>query len=332
MKSYSITDLWCFIEEKTDDDLLFESEAFFETGNGHLKQQANFEEFYSGKTVRGSFVEGIDYEDPNLQKAWKEPFNPDLKQIINSPDWTPVIVRLNDEVLDLKTWEIINYKRTFNMHEACIERTFEAISPKAHHISVTIKRILCLAEPEIAAISYCVKSLNFEGRISFMPLVQGNLQNEPGLANELQWNVLQTRTLQETAHLWIQIKHIKFQTATAIAYNFYKNNEQLNLIPTKIEKEKTAGFSIGTDVRTGDTLCLNKFIAVVTSAQYPSLEITEKACSKASEAKAKGWNRLYDEHRTTWEQKWFYTDFQDGDYSEKSHLKKYKYFRDIFTK
>ena len=294
MKSYLKTDPWCIIQEGFNTNNQLASNRIFSIGNGYIKQNGNFEEFFSGKSVLGSYIKGLEISEETTTDEYK----------INSPNWTGIIVRLNDEMLDLATWEVENFQRTLNMHDGLLERTFNATTAKGHSIQVSVKRFLSMAEKEIGAISYSIKSINFEGRISFMPIIDGEIKEDQMTDYESLWNILQSKTQQDVAHLWNQIKLKDFHVCSALSYVLYKNNEKVKLNPTKIEKEKIAGFSMGTDVRSGDTVCLNKYVAIVSSLNYPRQLLTEKACNLALEVKQKGWNQLFEEHAAVWAEKW----------------------------
>jgi len=308
MNKYLQTDPWCIIEEGFHVNKQLASESIFSLGNGHIGQRANFEEYYSGETMLGSYIAGIYYPEKAERGNWKNGYSETNDRIINAPNWTAISVRLNDDRLDLAEWDIRNFRRVLNMREGFLERTFEAISSKGHRIQVSVKRFLSMAETEVGAISYSVKSLNYEGRISFLPLIDGDVRNTDTNYNEQFWNVLQTKTEQDVSHLWVQTRRMDFHVCAALTYVLYKNNEQLNVNPTKIEKEKVAGFSVGTDVRIGDTVCLNKYVAVINSLNHPREELTERACTLARAAKNKGWNQLFEEHTAVWAQKWLHSD------------------------
>lgn len=318
-------DKWCLTEENFDVNNHFASNNVFSLGNGHIHQEANFEEYFSGQTMLGCYLFGILNPEEPARESWKKEYIEVSDKIVNAPNWTGIIVRLNDEKLDLATWEVQNYKRTLNMREGFLERTFEAISSKDHRILVSVKRFLSMAETEVGAITYSVKSLNFEGRISFMSIIDGDLKNQLENANEPIWNVLQTKTQQNVAHLWIQTRRTDFHVCAAMTYALYKNNEQLNVIATKIEKEKVAGFSIGVDVKRGDTLSLNKFVAILSSLNYPRIELTAQACEHALAAKQKGWNKLFEEHSAVLAEKWSHADKISAESAENQ----YKMFCDI---
>ena len=309
------SDPWFIVEDGFQVNNKLEAEYIFSIGNGQLKQRGNFEEYYSGETLPGSYITG------NYSSGRKDLFieNNGIPvssgSVANAPDWTGIKVQLNEEKLDLAVWEVLNYKRTLNLHEGFLERTFEAISGKDHHIQVSVKRFLSMANTETGAICYKIKSINFAGRISFMPIIDGDLQGYQQKDCEPVWNVLQTRTQHDVAHLWTQTRHTDFHICAALTYDLSKNNEHLNIIPTKIEKEKVAGFSTGTDVKSGDTIFLTKYVAILNSKNYPRNELTEKACELARSSKQKGWNKLFDEHKAVLKEKWEHSNIvNDGNF------------------
>jgi len=279
-----------------EEGLTVDSTTDFSLDNGQIKQTGNFEEYYSGETLPGAYLSGMTLSEITGQQNLTSGKGISNENFVNTPDWIGITVQLNEEKLDLAVWEVLNFKRVLNRHEGILERTFEAISLKGHHIRVIVKRFLSMAQTEVGAISYSIKSLNFVGRISFMPVIDGDLMLATEQAIEPVWNVLQTKTQHDVAHLWTQTRHTDFHICTALTYEIYKNNELLNLIPIKIEKEKIAGFSVGTDVKTGDTLRLNKYTAILNSLNHSRKELTEQACKLAREAKQKGWNKLVEEH------------------------------------
>lgn len=326
MNKYQQTEPWCIVEEDFNMSDHLTSESIFSIGNGHIRQLGNFEEYYSGETISGTYICGIlDSESVKFSKINSEK-NQTTPKIVNAPDWVGIIVRLNEEKLDLAVCEVVNYKRVLNMKDGFLERTFEAVSMKGHHIKVSVKRFISMADKEVGAISYSIKSMNFTGRISFMPVINGDI-NEINIEAEPIWNVLQTKTQQDVAHLWSQNRHTDFHVCTALSYELYKNNELLSVIPTKIEKEKVAGFSIGIDVKTGDTLYLNKYIAIVNSMNYPRKELTERACDLARVSKQKGWNKLCNEHSSMMTEKWIQMDSINERDIEIQQAKLYKIFR-----
>jgi maltose phosphorylase len=287
------TDPWCIVQEGFQPGNQLDSEHVFGLGNGLIGQRANFEEFYTGDSFPGTYMSGIFANKPDIE----EPFS-------NLPCWTTLKVWLNAEQLDLAVCEVKSFRRSLNMKQGLLERTFEVVTAQGHHIEVSVQRFLSMAQPEVGVIKYAVKSLGFLGHIAFSPVIDGDFDALYSPDCEPEWNVLQTRTQREVAHLWIQTRRTNYQVCEAMTYDFFKNNAQIKTNPTKIEKQKVAGFSFGTEMKVGDSVCVYKFVALLSSLNNPYQELTTRACSKALAAKSIGWNELVDENVSAWEQKW----------------------------
>jgi len=285
-------DCWCISDETFRPENQAEAEQIFSLANGQIGQRANLEEFYSGGTILGTNLSGV-YCSKN-----------DEKTLSNLPNWTSLNVRLNTELVDLAQCEVISFRRTLNMKQGFLERKFEIKTAKNEHIEVSVQRFLSLAQTEIGAIKYAVKSIDFVGRITFSPIIDGDFNSFEAPDNEPEWNVLQSKIQQDVAHLWIQTRKTNFQVCEAMTFDFFKNNAQIKTNPTKIEKQKVAGFSFGTDMKAGDSVCVYKFVAMFSSIQHPYQELTSKACEKAYQAKSTGWNELFDENTQAWQQHW----------------------------
>src|SRR5665647_1226204 len=111
MNKYLQTDPWCIIEEGFHANKQLASESIFSLGNGHIGQRANFEEYYSGETMLGSYIAGIYYPERAERGNWKNGYSDTNDRIINAPNWTGINIRLNDDRLDLSTWDVQNFKR-----------------------------------------------------------------------------------------------------------------------------------------------------------------------------------------------------------------------------
>jgi len=293
MINYNQIDPWCIVEEGFKPESQLTSEKVLSLGNGHMYNDTHFEEYYSKDSEIVSYVSGV-----TKFVELKDEF---ADQLSNLPNWLSLHVRLNAEMLDLARCEVINYRRVLNMQQGFLERTFEVKTSAGYHIEVSVQRFLSLAQSEVGSIKYVLKSLNFEGRIAFVPVIDGDFN--PTNA-EPQWNVLQSRTQQDVAHLWIQTRRTNFQICSAMTYELFKNNAPVKSNATKIEKQKVAGFSVGADVKTGDTICIYKYFSVLSSLDHAYQDLTSKSCELALKSKHSGWNYLFAEHSLAWAQKW----------------------------
>ena len=99
-----------------------------------------------------------------------------------------------------------------------------------------------------------------------------------------------------------------------MTYRFFKNNKETFANPIRIEKEKQAGFSVGTEVKPGDTVTLVKYIAIASSLYYERQDLIEASVAEARNAQSTGWDALEQEHRNAWQEIWDETDVSiEGD-------------------
>ncbi len=279
---------WQLIEDKFEVENQRKADNTFAIGNGLLTQLGCFEEFNSGNTAKGTFMEGIRT----------------LNAFSNLPDWTSIILRLNAEIVDLSTCEIVNYQRILNMKEGVLIRKFRVVTPARKTIEVEINRFLSLANLQLGVIKYHVKSIDFQGNINFTVVLDGSVNERILPDAEPEWNVLQSSTKADTAHLWVQTRKTNCQVCEAVSFEFFKNNSLKKTNATKIEKSNIAGYAFGADVVAGESVDVVKYVAFVNSNQINYRELTANATQTCIHAKNKGWGVLLDENKQAWNKKW----------------------------
>lgn len=114
MKDYIKYHDWQIIEEDFVPKNNRVSESIFSIGNGKMGQRANFEEKYSGDSLRGSYVAGIYYPDKTRVGWWKNGYPEYFAKIINSTNWIGINISINGEELDLAKAKIHSFKRVLN--------------------------------------------------------------------------------------------------------------------------------------------------------------------------------------------------------------------------
>lgn len=314
MKKFLKTDEWNVIEESFHADNLRAFESIFSLGNGRLGQRGNFEETYSSDTLQGSYLAGISYLDKTRVGWWKNGYPNYFTRIPNAPNWSGIIVRLIDEELDLALWDVDSFERRLDMKEGISYRDFQVTSPKGHKLKVHVEHITSMANQNLCIIKYSITSVNYEGKISLVPYINGDVKHETSNFNEKMWNILRAETTSEYAYLWTQTRHEDSQVCSCMTYQLFKNSKEITGNPIKIEKEKMTGFSIGADVKPGERVTLIKYTAVLSSLYYDRQLLVDEAVSESKKAKAIGWDALVNEHKKVWEDIWNETDvIIDGD-------------------
>ena len=314
MKKYLLTDEWNIIENEFHADRLRASESIFSLGNGRLGQRGNFEETYNSDTLQGSYVAGISFLDRTRVGWWKNGYPNFFSRIPNAPNWSGIYVRLIDEELDLATWDINRFERRLDMKEGISYRDFEVTSPKGHTLQVHVEHLNSMANQNLCLIKYSVTSVNYEGKISLVPYLNGDVKHESSNFDEKMWNIIRAETTNEYTYLWTQTKREDSQVCCAMTYQFFKNSKEIAVSAIKIEKEKMTGFSAGADVKPGERVTLIKYTTILSSLQHERQELVERAVKESQEAKVKGWEELVNQHKDIWKKIWEQTDIViDGD-------------------
>lgn len=308
MKRYLKTDEWSIIEDEFHADNLRMSESIFSLGNGRFGQRGNFEEPYSSDTYPGSFVAGIPFLDTTRVAWWKNGFPRFYTRIPNAANWSSIHLRFIDEELDLAQWDVNSFYRRLDMHGGISYRDVTATSPRGNSLKLHVEHLANMAHPDLCLIRYSVTSLNYTGRLSLMPLLEVDLNDRSEQAKEKIWNLLNSGTDNDCAYLWTQTRREDAQICYAMTYRFYKNNKEDSHNQIRIEKGQQTGFSLGADVKPGDTITVEKYVVIASSLYYERQELVEISMNMARKAKADGWNLLVDDHRKAWQKIWDETD------------------------
>lgn len=304
MKKYLKTDEWNIIEDSFHAEHLRMSESIFSLGNGRFGQRGNFEEPYSSDSYRGNFVGGITFLDKTRVNWWKNGFPQFFTRIPNAADWSRINLRLIDEELDLAQWDVDSFNRRLDMKAGISYRDVEVSSPRGNQLRLHVEHIADMAHPNLCLIRYSVTSLNYSGKISFVPVLDGNIVDDKEQPGEKIWNILRSGGTHDCAYLWTQTRREDAQICYAMTYQLLKNNKEAVHNPIRIEKGKQTGFSVGVDVKPGDTVTLIKYVAITSSLYYERHNLIEQSVSEALQAKAIGWDTLLEEHKTAWQEIW----------------------------
>ena len=222
-KNYIIPNEWSIIEDGFDAENVEASESLFSIGNGSMGQRANFEEDYSGKTFQGSYIGGIYYPDKTRVGWWKNGYPEYFAKVLNAPNWIGIHIQVNETIFDLNACKISNFKRTLNMKQGWLSRSFNAILRTGEEIEVYTKRFISVKYNEVGAIEYHVKAVNFSGEITFSPYLDAGIMNEDTNYDEYFWETLQIVEGEDKACVLSKTLKTEFHVATAMNVSFAIN-------------------------------------------------------------------------------------------------------------
>ena len=153
MKQYLKHHEWHIIEEGLDPHTNKISESVFSIGNGRMGQRANFEEEYSGETLRGSYVAGVYYPDKTRVGWWKNGYPEYFAKVLNAPNWIGINVRIDNQKLDIAKCKVEDFKRILDMRSGLLHRSFAATLADGKKVRIDSKRFCSMANGEIGAIN-----------------------------------------------------------------------------------------------------------------------------------------------------------------------------------
>lgn len=304
MKDYLLTDDWNIIEDGFHADLQRASESIFSIANGRIGQRANFEEDYDSDSFNGAYAAGVSFWEDTIVGWWKNGFPQQYSCLPNSPNWNGIHIRLIDEKLNLASWRTVAFRRELHMKEGILERSFRATSPHGTKLDVNIEHFNSLSQKNLSLIKYTICSVNYTGYLSFVPFINLDIQQKLAKKEKNPWHILKAACTNRCAYTWSQIKHMETQMCCACNYELFKNGKEVTRAPIRIEKETKVGYSIGTDVKPGDTLVFYKYTSVLTTLYHDRNSLVKEACQECVSAKEKGYELLKEEHTNKWDTIW----------------------------
>lgn len=304
MKQYFKLDEWSIIEDNFDPSTHEISESIFSLGNGHMGQRANFEEKYTGSSLQGSYMAGVYYPDKTRVGWWKNGYPEYFAKVLNSTNWIGIDVIIDGEDLDLATCKVENFKRVLNMKEGFLERTFDATLNNGKTVKVHAKRFLSMTRLEVGAVKYSVTPVNFDGNITLVPYLDGDVKNQDSNYDEKFWDEVSKDIKSYEGYLTMKTKKLDFHVCSYMKFDVFKNDAKVEDTETTVQKVKYIANEVKLDCKKGDTVTLYKYVANVTSRDYEVDELYSKAKVLAHDAERDGFEALLKEQANAWHEKW----------------------------
>ncbi|WP_086932903.1 family 65 glycosyl hydrolase domain-containing protein [Agarilytica rhodophyticola] len=314
MKNYIQHDPWKIIENDFDPAVNRVSESIFSIGNGKFGQRANFEESYSGDSLRGSYVAGVYYPDPTRVGWWKNGYPDYFAKVINSTNWIGIDVCIDGEQLDLAKCEIESFSRTLNMKEGYLLRRFVVSLASGKRVEVVAKRFVSIVDTDNGAIKYSVKLLNFSGTVEFSPYLDLDIFNSDSNYDEKFWQQKSHYVEPGLAYICGETLKTGFTLGVAMNYQLVCGDSEVVSTPELIEKDKYVANKVSATLAEGEEVTFYKYAAIISSLNCPVSDIEGFAKQSVADAKGKGFETMLAQHAAAWADKWSTADIRiEGD-------------------
>lgn len=305
MKKYLSHNEWQIIEDGFDPRYNKISESVFSIGNGRMGQRANFEEDYSGETLRGSYVAGVYYPDKTRVGWWKNGYPEYFAKVLNAPNWIGIHVSVDNQKLDLAKCKVEGFRRVLDMRTGLLSRTFTATFPDGKRIKVESKRFCSMANGEIGAIRYSITPLNFSSKATFSLYVDADVVNEDANYDEKFWEEVYKEASEGRAVLTAQTKKTLYHVTTGIHCRIETAGKPATFDRVNVEKrEKYVGNVVQMSLSEGKETVIYKYAAILSSENHAKPDLVDACNGVLDEAVAKGFDQLLAEHEKVWADKW----------------------------
>ena len=304
MKALFDLNEWKIIEHNFDSSKQEAAESIFSIGNGAFGQRANFEEKYSGKSLKGSYVGGIYYPDKTKVGWWKNGYPKYFAKVLNSCNWIGINIEVNEQQLDLAICQVDSFYRELDMYRGILTRKFVCSFNDGKKIEVESVRFCSMHDDEIGAISYSITPVNFSGQVKFTPYLDFNVRNKDSNHNEMFWEERVKKAYDNKGVVCASTKITNFQVAVAMHYSFQKNHDEVNIKADKIEKELYVSNCFEINLEKGSKYTLFKYVSILSNLSDSELSLTDLAILKVNEAKKYGFKKLLSNHEQSWQKIW----------------------------
>jgi len=315
MKNYIQADPWNIIEEGFDPKLNKISESLFSIGNGKMGQRANFEEFYSGESLQGSYVAGIYFPDKTRVGWWKNGYPPTFDKVINSTNWIGIDIYINNTLFDLANCQIKHFKRVLNMKEGYLQRTFIASLDTGQEIEVNTIRFCSIADDEIGAIKYTITALNFNAEFKVVSKLDGDISNQDSNYDFKFWDAVCDN--QSENGIFLQTKTLKteFDLCVGAHTDIYINGKSAEISKYGIsQRSKYIAEEFQFSANAGTEIKIVKIACIQSSLNHQTDQLLTDCESKISAITKMGFENLFEDQKKAWESKWLQSDIQiEGD-------------------
>lgn len=306
---------WHIRENTFDPENHEKSESIFSIGNGQMGQRANFEESYSGPSLQGSYVAGVYYPDKTRVGWWKNGYPEYFAKVLNSCNWIGLRVVIDGEELDLAKHKVLSFSRTLDMKRGLLQRQcIVQLSDGKKEVELVAERFCNLAEPDLGAISYAIKPINFSGGIKITSYLDFDVQNRDSNYGETFWVPLGAMVGEHSGVVAAATKKTDFHVAVAMRNLWLCNGFDFETHAEGTIDKMGAGNVYAFPLEQGKTYTLHKHCAVLSSMNHPKAALMQLAQDRVAMAADAGFESLRAAHVAAWAEKWKHSDIEiEGD-------------------
>lgn len=274
---------WSVREAAFDPSRLPHKETVFTIGNGYLSTRGAFEEGYPGDSP-ATLVAGVFDEAPFV-----------FRELVNAPDWLPLIVLLNGERFSLDRGQILDYERTLDLRYGVLTRTVRWRSLKGQTVEFHFERFASLADAHLLCQRVSVTPLDFSGEIE----IRGEINGDANTLGRSHWQWLEQETSPDTAWLRARTRKSDIEIALAMRLSFSGTGSPRE---EGWDVENHPTLVVRTWAEKGQTVTAQKLVTVFTSRDGGEPRVS--AWARLQPVAGLEWEELLKANVEAWDEEW----------------------------
>jgi len=306
MKDVFQIDKWKVIQKGFDNDSNEIAESITSLGNGHMGFRGNFEEDFSGNTLKGIYVAGIYYPDKTKVGWWKIGYPEYFAKVLNSCDFLSLSIRVDNELVDINKCDIKDFVRELDMKRGILSREFTLITKENKQVHIKSERFVSMKQKEVGVLKYTITPLCDDIKISIESIINGDVRNTDSNYDEMFWSKQNVSCDDNIANITMSTKKTNMWVSSTILSECYLDNNVLSYSCDKDDLSVRTKFK--TNIKVNEVAALYKYFAVTTSMDYSTDNVADKSINAARKAKCLGYDALLDEHVAAWDEIWAHSD------------------------
>ena len=288
-------------------------ESLTSIGNGYMGMRGNFEEGYSGDFHQGTYLAGVWFPDKTRVGWWKNGYPQYFGKVINALNFIGVDIYIDGSKVDLYKENMIDFHLELDMKEGILKRSF-ILQKGENHIQFELERFLSIVSKEVCAINIKVTALSGAHTIELVPYVDGDVTNEDSNYEEKFWEEIGRKVEANSGNLIMKTVDNPFGTPRFTVSASMVNKISHLEVTSYNEKPMYVANAYNNKLKQGESIQLQKYIAVSTSRDWEEEKLATVSDMLARKAKEKGYVALKEEHIAAWAARWEKADVQiEGD-------------------
>lgn len=232
----------------------------------------------------------------------------DNESLVNLPNWLPVTFRIErGDWFDLDTADLLGYRQQLDLRRAEFVRQFRFRDTSGRITAVTQRRFAAMHRPHLGAMTTTITAENWSGKLTIRSAIDGAVRNQlvaryRDLSNVHSVTERAAHLSEDSVLLAVQTVTSGISVAVATRSSLRHGQEPVDATGAAIHRDGRIGHDFTVDVAAGDTVTLEKIVAVYTGRDRAAAGPQEEAARWIDAVG--GYADLFAGHTVAWEHLW----------------------------